>query len=465
MSFGQRLVAAFFLLMYVLPLVGDILFGDKIFSIYKKTPLTPEAILMFAGTFVLFMVISRGPRLVIFPRGLAGSVRGVFARVGRLYLRYRLPFALGSFVFAVPYLGAGLSAYRYSSDRITDVDSTLGLIVIVLNLVATVDMIYWMFSRPIENRPLLSRRRVEHVLMSVLLLITANGTASMLGALAAMGFSLVPSLFHRYVFRPDGQTFIARASHSLIVFILVLAVGSSAWVAGEIIKLSSAEVDADLIEGAGALQTHIEESPEFVSSFGYYLVEGMSSYYHSALFTTSTDHSDLSGGASTPLLHPLQSFLFRLDYLTGRFMKVPSPEHGSLSRLNYALLSDEPEISERQGTSPGVLGSFNYVFPFPLSIFGCAIYLAWVARMTNGLLRSHRGEKLTVIGTLLLLFYMLIFFQSPFDFLLVIDNGFIFAALIAAIAFTAERSPLLVPVGTAKRHSPIPPPDRNVAAQ
>lgn len=164
----------------------------------------------------------------------------------------------------------------------------------------------------------------------------------------------------------------------------------------------------------------------------YYLIESSAISYHSLLMTTESPRGTLKNGAASPLLFPLKTFLFRINHVFGGIFDVKKPEITSISQLNYQLLAEHPN-DVRQGSSPGLLGSFNYAFKFPFNLIFCVLYLLFLSRVVETLLYQKNGDVLSMPGVLLLFVYLQAFFQSPFDFLLIIDNCVIYILLILGI--------------------------------
>src|SRR5262249_39188791 len=139
------------------------------------------------------------------------------------------------------------------------------------------------------------------------------------------------------------------------------------------------------------------EGQPILISFWYYLVERVSIFYYSFQLTVSTAFSQLRHAEPLAIYYPLRTLLFRLDLLLGHPFGVVKPEVGSLMALNYNLLVAVP-FGSRPGSSPGIIGSFCYILPFPLNIVGTAIYLRWLSNMCDALLTAHRRESLSLIG-------------------------------------------------------------------
>jgi hypothetical protein len=95
--------------------------------------------------------------------------------------------------------------------------------------------------------------------------------------------------------------------------------------------------------------------------------------------------------------------------------------------------------SNRAGTSPGLLASFNYVAVFPLNIIFATLYLCWVCRLIDKL-GWRRDEKLSGGGLLLLLLFLAGLFQSPLDFLMVFDDSVVYLLLLVGLSLTRSGS-------------------------
>ena len=100
-----------------------------------------------------------------------------------------------------------------------------------------------------------------------------------------------------------------------------------------------------------------------------------------------------------------------------------------MMKINFLVVTYYA-ANEREGTSAGVLGSFSYIFALPLNIIFSAVFLLVIARFFNQINYRGKGKKVTFLGSFLLLYFILPIFESPFDLLLIIDDGFIYIASI-----------------------------------
>lgn len=432
MSIGQKVVTAYFVVAYGLPMAGNALLGDSLRSSYDILPLTPGSVAVLGAVYVLFLALS-WYNVPVLPQTDLPLVTGVARRVGEVYRRWRLPIAAAALILAVAYASAGFSRYRYLSEGISETGSLLLLLMNAMNMIITADLLHALFMEHGAELRILSSRYVENNLLALTLLITATGTASMFLALTALAYSLMPRAFRRLTFVRRGHWDVKRAALTAVSAVTLPVVFFAAWLSGEAIKVSShglAAFDKSVILTAGQqVLDRLAGGAGFARGYVLYLVERLSVYYYSFLLTASRSWEELQHGATSVLSFPLKTFLFRLDYLLGSPLGAARPETGSIMVLNYQFLTVGP-VSLREGSSPGLVASFNYVFPFPLNVVFCALFLRWVARAITVTVEKSKDETLSVVGALLLLAFVQSVFQSPFDLLMVFDEGVIYVLVL-----------------------------------
>lgn len=430
MSVGQRLITTWFVIAYLLPMIGNSLFPDDIVSSYQIFPVGPTAVWTLATTFLLFLGLSSF-RAPMFPTLSFPVLSNWIFRIGRAYRRYRLPFAVASVGVAIVYMSSGLSRYRYVAESISETGSPLMLGTNVLNLVLTADVFHSMFLERNTGRRPESRLFLENNLVVLALALTANGTVTMFLALAAAMRTLLPATFERLMFRRGRESRLRSALKGSLAVTAVGVVFMGAWFGGETIKASSGTgVAFDLsvfLTSGTRVASRITDTAEFGRWFVFYLIERQSIYYYSFLHTCALSWTDLQHAFGPVLLVPFKTLAFRLDYLTGGVMGIERPEISSVNVLNYRLLSAGP-LNLREGSSPGLIAAFQYIFPLPLAVVFCALYLRWLAGAIDRTVGRYRD--LSIVGLLLLLAYTLGLFQSPFDLFIVFDEGTVFAALL-----------------------------------
>tara|TARA_B110000263_G_C14965813_1_gene354750 strand:+ start:185 stop:589 length:405 start_codon:yes stop_codon:yes gene_type:complete len=125
-----------------------------------------------------------------------------------------------------------------------------------------------------------------------------------------------------------------------------------------------------------------------------------------------------------------------LDTLTGSHLNIAKSEIASVNQLNYWLIKGEYSFKYREGSSPGVLGTFNLLagpfYGFFLSLF----YLSFWKRIFSILFDSFEFQ-LSLLGSVIVALLFLAVFQSPIDYLLIFDNSFIDLMLIFMLSFYA----------------------------
>jgi hypothetical protein len=446
MNAGQKVVTAYFALAYWLPMVGNAMFQDDIVSSYKIHPLTWSAIALVFGVYGLFLALSV-TQISVFPPVDTAFLRPLVRKAGMLYLRARLAVGLVALPIGIVNLMGGLTSYRYAAEGISETNSTLLLLMILINVVITVDFFYFMFASPEERVGVFTRRYLENLLLASALVISATGIQGMFEALVAVFYSLFPGTFRRLVFVRRGRGPLKPLARALVWVPALLLIFSAAWYAGQVIKVSSSVDVARLLDDPTRISTQVGGDQPFLSSFLYYLLERRSVYYYSLLFSVEASDEELRRGSASVLTFPLQTLWFRAHYILGGSFNVPKPAIGSISQLNYQLLTlDQLPVTDRSGSSPGLIACFNYVLGFPLNVVLCALFLRWLAGAVNVLVHQRGPATLSLVGVLLVLEALRSIFQSPFDYLVVIDEsvvhaGLLFSLLVAKTEWLGEMAP------------------------
>lgn len=436
LSTGQRVVLAYFSVAYFVPLIAHTAafqqLSERPEAIYTIAPLTSFAVAQIVVVFGLFLIISRLSKRVQ-PPSDPSYVSHVMRSLGIYYNRGRLVFAAVSLATAVIYLFTGMNNFRYSTQTISESGSWLLIIVNVSRLLVSVDLFYLMFCDPEHPAPVFSRRYFENLLLTASLILSANGTVSMFMALATAAYSLFPRRFRQLVFVPISEPRSARAGRGLLLAAAVVTVFALAWISGESIKGSAAGV-LDPINASAAVFDRVSASQEFAIDYFYYLIASTSTHYYSWLYTASADREIINNGTVSPIVFPLQTLLFRIDYLLGSPFHVVRPDVGSLSRLNYLMIR-AGAFNDREGSSPGLLASFNYVFTSPFSSLFAVAYLVWMSRRFDALFRQAPGMQLSLGGVYLSVFFLAGVFQSPLDFVMVFDDVVVYMLLVFGLSY------------------------------
>lgn len=467
MTNGQRVVTGYFLIAYVIPLLGNVLFSDEIQTIYQIFPLTTYTIVLLVLIYGLYMLMSRRPRVT--GRLVAPRLHRAIGRMGVIYSRARPYFAAASLLLAWQYFASGMNSYRYApeGESISDLGSFLLISVNVINVVGTVDLLYGAMNRSVG----MSDRwtYIGTILLGAALVVSANGTASMFLALFFMFYATFPTLAHKLVFYRRLDSSVVGILKGSLAMVLVVVLVLGAWVVGEGIKASSLRM-VSAVDAASDVAEQMLTEEGFWSAYPYYFLSTNSIYYYSLLFTANNSRESFNYTGVSPVVLPLKTLLFRLDYLVGRPFEVERPEPGTMSRVNYLLVTalPPPQQNPRAGSSPGLVAAFVYAFPFPLSVVFAAAYLLVVSRTLDRFINPSSTDRLTPIGVFVAVASLHGLFQSPFDMLAGFDPSTLFAVLIVASA-AANAVPH---VTTTERAAPsrrlwsdAPSPRGNVAAR
>lgn len=433
---------AYLLIAYIGPMAGNMAFPDQITSSFKIFSPTTYSVGTLFSVCALFLVLSSVRGSMLPPFNLRIAHRAVNA-AGRLYARCRLAIGVMAAMFGAASFLSGLTSYRYSEVGISEIGAggaVLVVLVISLNVLITTDFFYRLFVERGTVQPT-RRRRVEDLLLALALLVAADGILGVIIALVAIVYAVAPHYSARMVFGGKRRELVGRWVVAISSVAVVLVIFFLSEVAGSIIKAGRGREMLSILFDREELAfiLGMPNDRSILASFWYHIIERSSIYYYSYQLTLADTFAQLRLGMPPAILCPLQTLAFRLDLLLGHPLRLTKPDLGSLMALNYNLLVETP-FGTRPGSAPGTLGSFNYVLPFPLNILGAAMYLRFVSRITDGLLVAHRGQSLTLIGIGLYLMFVQVFFQSPFDLLMLVDGSVVYAGIILSM-YLARKPP------------------------
>jgi len=438
MGSGSRVVLVYFALTYWLPMIANLLLGDKLVSSYRIYPLTAAAIAQLFGVYCLIVVL-RTSGIPVLPSVRFSALRWPLQRIGSIYSRARTVVAVVALALAVVNFASGLTAYRYTSESISEVASPALLLMIIVNVLVMADLFYFMFVRSRDDRIAVgSRRYLENVLLSTALVVSASGIASMFRALVALFYSFAPNTFDRFLFVSRNHRALKRKAVALFAATALGVIFAVAWYSGQAIKVSSSADITTLLDDPERIVAGVASGESAYESFLYYLVERLSIYYYSLLFTVEASSDELHQGAALAL--PLEGFFYRVDFLLGRPFGTPKRDVASINQLNYQLLTVDP-ITSRAGSSPGLIASFNYAFAFPLNLLLCALYARWVSRKIDVGLRQGTALTLSWFGLLILHQFVEPLFQSPFDVLIMLDEHVLYVILLLSLLAAKSDQP------------------------
>src|SRR5882724_6349585 len=125
MSNGHLVIAGYFLVAYVVPMVANLAFADDIVPTYRLYPLSVECILALGAVYLFFFLLS-ATKVPLAPALDASLARPLIERLGRIYTKWRMAIALAGLPVATASFLAGQTSYRYSATAISETDSLSG---------------------------------------------------------------------------------------------------------------------------------------------------------------------------------------------------------------------------------------------------------------------------------------------------------------------------------------------------
>jgi hypothetical protein len=331
--------------------------------------------------------------------------------------------------------------FRYSDVSLSERNSPILLLAILANVFVQLDLFYQMFLASLVHIRIFSLRWIENMMMVAALFFGVAGTASVMIGLIALLFSLFPTRFKQLVYAGGGGVSTARILKFAALSCAFVVVFFLAWNVGEGIKAAS---DTGL-----SIEAVVENMPEiagnldldFAKFFLYTIIERISVHYYSFLMTENLPKNELLHNEPSAFAYPFRSFLFRSNFLFGQAFDVERPDTTTVAQLNYRNLTSLKDFNPREGSAPGLLASFNYAFPFPLNILFCALYLVWVSKVIDVITSANSDKSLSIFGAFLVYLFIDIFFQTPNDFLVVVDNAIFYLAIILGIYFKKKSEP------------------------
>lgn len=461
MKVGQKIITLYFILYYFIPLLGNYFFSDYIASSYVISPLNVMVISKLIVIYCAYLFMSNINITFSF-----STFNTFFNRTVLFYKKYRLIIALIVLCFAVIFFKYGLNTYRYGP-AITEHHSPILIICILLHVIISIDILYNIFMREGNQK---IRTYIENILLILAMLLFSNGTASLIEALLMLVFSIFPSKTNQLLFSRDESKVTLKIIFSRISIgvLLLLCIGGLAWFTGEIIKMKSGGNSTkeaiyifkeslwnptlrnlypkEILKNQQAIKPNNNNNAFRSFIFGY-LLERISIDYYSLLFTSQPEEYKTYINEH-PIVLIFKTLLFRLNYITGNFFEVARPMIGSISQLNYILLVKSDYIMEEKiqfyskikaGSSPGLISSFDYMFNFPLNIIFCVLYIVIISHCLNNIFTSDKKNiRLSLIGLLVLFSFVMVLLRSPFDFLILIDNASLLAALLLFISLNKK---------------------------
>ena len=457
MNAGRITVLGYVLAFLVVPMVGLSILGRPDYSIYHYSGVVPVAVLavvviLAACATPLFSV----PSLVPLPPTWRRSATWLYHALQWSILPISLLLLALVFVLFPP----TLANYRYLNTGIAGLGAGF-FAAIALKSVITA-LLVWLLAEYVREPDTKDwGRRLAVLMLAGALLYGASGTGDVFAASFFLLLFLSPRWFIGFATINAGTSLVAPGNLYKYLGIAIIALQVLASISvGENIKdgvgTVSQSIASSVFEARDKVLGHIGETTtttqpdatpqaaEAVASTGTWfvirLLEGTASHYYSTMqFFDGFAQTRLAEFAP-PLSYPVSAVGYRVGVLLGQ-PDLARPDIQSISRLNFVVLSLRPSPTE--GTSPGPVASFAYLLPVPLAVLVAIVYLAMISALLNWMFLSA-NRKMSVVGGLVIMIQVQALFQSPLDFILLIDNAFVFLVtivILALITASAQMNP------------------------
>lgn len=442
MNAGRIAVLGYVLAYLVIPMIGVSVLGRPDYSSYHYSGLTLWGVVGVATILIACMtpLFSLERLLPMRPDGHRGA-KALYHTLQKFILPVAIVVLALTFILFPP----ALANYRYLDSGISGLGAGF-FIAVALKSVA-IALLVWLLAEYIrepERREW--DRRLAVLLLASALVYSASGTGDIFAASFFLLLFLSPRWFVWFTTIDRGTSLLAGRNLYKYLGIAIIAAQAVASISvGENIKDGVGTVAQSISSSVGNVTTAVvetistapsvepgtpQEEPapvtDAVASAGNWFVmrmlEGMASHYYSYMqFFDGFAQQRLTDFAA-PLSYPINAVHYRIGVLTGDHDMV-RPDIQSISRLNFVVLS--LRSSPMEGTSPGAVASFAYILPLPLAIAAAILYLALVSALLSQLFYSaHR--QISLVGGLVIMIQLQVLFQSPLDFILIIDNAFVF---------------------------------------
>lgn len=316
---------------------------------------------------------------------------------------------IGILIISINGATSGFSRWRYADDGLS---SALGptqlLYVVAPNILEIILFLLIFFNHGLSRKKFLPLL----MLLTVCLMLTASGIGPMVLVILAFAVMIWPESVRRLLFRPkfDSVWKIRKSTTRSLIFIIPVL---------SVIAIFGYLIGDSIKRGVDIVSVIEQTGFEGFRAFLIYLLERLSVQWYSLLVSLNRYVELGLQGQLENLYAPLGNAAFRLSALLGGVFDVERPVDGSIARINYGLINLYP-FNDREGTTPGLIASFVIAFPAWFSPIALASYLS-VYSYIQQKLRSHMGGDLSLIGEIVFLYFTVVFFSSPVDFLLIFD--------------------------------------------
>jgi hypothetical protein len=372
--------------------------------------------------FVVFFIHRALPRLAVDSNPFGRLVARVFESP------FNLIFGLLVLGLAAHFKVTQGISFRHSGDLL----SRAGLSVAVLMFCKTYIFGWVIYAYLVAIKGLgrnVLRTKIEALIFSVALLLSLTGSLDVVPILWLMGLVVVSPRMLRRLFVASERRL------RLIVRVALLVVGLPAAVAVALLMVWIGYINKMGIDGTAELVRRVG-----VGAVAEQVMVRTSSSYAAALSFAENNlyNASLYGQA---IRIPFENVAYRVSLVVGD--PVQRPEVTQITRLNYLNYERDP-ILPRAGASPGLVASAFYAGPFPIGFVLIGLYATFLIRIIDLALSDLRGKPKLAM-TLFVATSVYTAFESPLDYLIVIDPAFahfvmIVLGLVAAAAVRVRQT-------------------------
>ena len=347
-----------------------------------------------------------------------------------IYSNQNLRIAALLLAFFVAVINFANSGFRYDEFGLSERGSLSLYVYSTIPACVKLLLIYHVFI----YRGTSAKDRLERALVTLAFVVSINGSGTAFVAV----FSLIALQTNAgdYLFKSKiagasylRLAFLVAMGLALLALVTLLLIG--AFIYGESVKR---EVPVESVVGS----LNVDWSWD-------YLIERSAPPYASLVNTLPLTF-DFEQDCLSNLAGVWNTFLFRLEALGIASFDVARLSAKAITRLNLEYISSV-NLSEREGTAPGLIPGFLYCFPPVLNVLMLGAYVY----VTLGILQRLclcMPEEMSFIGKFILAFFTLPLFESPVDFLIIIDDGFIFIVGLWWMGRLVKLHPVSPPIST-----------------
>lgn len=409
-------VSVYFLIYLFLPMLFQYHYFEDILSIYSPQKYNFNSILFSALTILMFLILYVCSKKLFSESIIILPWHKVSLYIFKLYLKYRNYISVICFFIAVFTIYSGSSNLRYTTSSLSQKGSS-SFIISITKTIIYFDLITIFFSYDDGYFSKFYKRKIISIIFLCSHFLLIGGSADTLIGMIILGRLYFKKTFSFlfYKNKNDGLISFKAFLRYLSIFLLFFPIISLVVAGGNFIK-----ADLEVVQ-LNILFSFLDS----LNIFLLYIGESFSSHVHSLNFSIS-NHSNFNDNSIMEVLNvPLNSLKHRTNILLGHLpypLDNDKPIYSSLTRFNYLKITGNYS-DLRQGTSPGVLASFVYLGGGHLGAVICALYLNFISKKIDILYqKKNKSKRVTLIGVSIILFLFLFCFQSPLDFINVIDN-------------------------------------------